>query len=121
MGSGPSFDVRVESRDGDVRVVASGELDLATAATLDAALRLVERDGTREVVLDMDGATFVDSTGLRAIIQAWQRAQGNGHRLTVVGASARVRQLCVIAGVEFILDDPSQTAIVGRSGEWEPV
>ena len=112
MGSDLRFDVRVESRNGVAHVAVVGELDLATASTLGDELDEVERDSVRDVMLDMRDVTFVDSTGLNVVLQAWTRAQQNGHRLVVVGASRSTRRLCHIAGTEFILDDPSATEIL---------
>jgi anti-anti-sigma factor len=111
MGSDHPFDVQVDLLDGAARVAVIGELDLATAPRLGEELLGVERDGARDVTLDMHDATFVDSTGLRIILDAWKRSQQNGHRLLVIGASGSTRRLCHIAGVEFILDDPSATDI----------
>lgn len=112
MGSDLLFDVRVESRNDVARVAVIGELDLATASTLSDELVGAERDDVRVVMLDMRDVTFVDSTGLHVVLQAWNRAQQNGHRLVVVGASRSTRRLCDIVGITFILDDPSATEIL---------
>jgi anti-anti-sigma factor len=53
-----------------------GELDMASAEVL-----LSRVDGARgagELVLDMTGVTFMDSSGLRAILQLAQSRNGNG-------------------------------------------
>ena len=112
MGSDLLFDVRVESRNGVARVAAIGELDLGTASTLGDQLIEVERDGVRNVMLDLRDVSFVDSSGLRVILQAWQRAQSNGHRFVVVGVSQAARRLCDITGTAFLLDDPSATRVL---------
>jgi anti-sigma B factor antagonist len=111
MGSGLLFDVRVESRNGVARLAVFGELDLATAPTLRDELVGAERDGVRDIMLDLRDATFVDSEGLNVIIRAWQRAQLNGHRFVVVGASRATQRLCYITGTEFVLDDSIATDI----------
>ena len=112
MGSDLLFDVRVESRNSVARLAVIGELDLATAPTLGDELVGAERDGVRNIMLDLRDATFVDSEGLHVIIGAWQRAQLNGHRFVVVGASRATRRLCQITGTEFVLDDPSATQVL---------
>ena len=109
MGSDPPFDIRVESRNTVARVAVTGDLDLATAPELSAELAGVERDDVRSIMLDVRDVTFIDSTGLHAIIGAWKRAQSNGHQLVVVGATPAARRLCQIVGTSFILDDPSAT------------
>ena len=50
-------------------VVAAGELDLASAPELTAALQAVTA-GTDTLVIDVAALTFCDSSGLRALIAA---------------------------------------------------
>lgn len=112
MGSDLLFEVRVESRNGVARVAVIGELDLATASKLSRELAGVERDGAGAIMLDMRDVSFVDSTGLHAVVLAWKRAQLNGHRFVLVGATPAARRLCHISGTEFILDDPTATEVL---------
>lgn len=59
-------------------VVVRGELDLATAGRLEAALA----DPTAERVrVDLRGLTFMDSTGVRTLLQATEDARGAGRDL----------------------------------------
>ncbi len=53
------------------RIVVSGEVDLANVHQLRAALDAVE-EGT-PLVLDVAGVTFMDSAGLRELLDAWRR------------------------------------------------
>ena len=50
-----------------------GELDLATAPTLEAALDGVEI--AERLVLDLCGLSFIDSTGLHLLVALHRRAQ----------------------------------------------
>jgi anti-sigma B factor antagonist len=67
--------LRIHTRsDGDCRsIVLSGELDVASAQILEDAIAEACAAGARELVLDFGGVEFMDSTGLRAIL--------NGKRL----------------------------------------
>ena len=47
-----------------------GELDLSTAGRLTDALAIAGRSGAELVVLDLTGLTFIDSSGVRVIVQA---------------------------------------------------
>ncbi len=52
------------------RVVAEGELDVDGAAALEAAV-VAGLDATvAEVVLDLSGISFIDSSGLRVLVDA---------------------------------------------------
>jgi len=72
-----------------------GELDLATVPVLVEALGQVPAD----VVLDCSTLSFVDSSGLSAIVADHRRRTGSGHRLTLRGLSGSVRQTFEITGL----------------------
>jgi anti-sigma B factor antagonist len=81
-------------------VFVGGELDLATAPQL--ADFLAETDGAN-VILDLWDLSFVDSSGLRTPLNAHQRLEGEGKRLTlrfVHGAPWRVMQ---VLGLDTVL------------------
>ena len=71
------FDLTV-ARDerGARRLTLRGELDLATAPRLEHALA----DAGEDVVLDLRGLTFMDSTGVRVLLEAAEAA-GPGLRM----------------------------------------
>ena len=82
----------------EARIAVAGELDLATAPQLEAALRQAE--ACRPTVLDLRGLTFVDCSGARVMEAAHRRALQAGGRLVVVRGPADVERLFVLAGVE---------------------
>jgi anti-sigma B factor antagonist len=85
------------------RVVVSGELDLATASQLDQALSQALADAD-EVVLDLSEVSFIDSTGLSAILGGVGTSQLNGGRLTISSALApQSRKLFELVGMERAL------------------
>lgn len=107
MGPTTAFDVRGESQDGITRLTLRGELDMQTVDRLSPWLKWAEQDGDPSIVLDLQNLTFVDSTGLRAFIEAWDRAGTNGHRLHLVGVTGATRRLFEMTGTEFMLDETS--------------
>jgi anti-anti-sigma factor len=63
------FDVQVATMPGDAVVVeVSGELDLATAPRLEAAI--TEAGRASRLVVDLSECTFLDSAGVRALASA---------------------------------------------------
>src|SRR3954453_3298697 len=60
-----------------------GELDLATAPRLCAALDAARIHRVRRVVVDLTGVDFCDSTGLRALIGAPTELRVGGGRLAI--------------------------------------
>jgi anti-sigma B factor antagonist len=115
----PSFELTVERYDSVATVVVSGELDLATAPRLSAAA--AEHGDAKVLVLDMTATTFIDTTGVRALLQADRRSARSGSRLVVVagdGAVRRVLELCELDGrLTIVSDHPAPTAeVVANDG-----
>ena len=71
------FDMTVERDERGARLTLRGELDLATAAQLEQALARAGDD----VLLDLRGLTFMDSTGVRVLLEA---AEGGPAGLRIV-------------------------------------
>lgn len=84
---------------GDDGLIVTGEIDAHTAPTLAEALS----GSGADVRLDMSGVQFVDSSGLRVLIEAHQRAEAAGGRLTIADPSDAVRRLLEISGVSEYL------------------
>jgi anti-anti-sigma factor len=68
MGPPPNFQIRESLMDGALRLSLTGELDFATAALLEDRLRRL-RVKKSPVSLDLSHLDFIDSTGLRLLIQ----------------------------------------------------
>jgi len=88
---------------GDRTLVIHGELDIATAPELvDLLVRL--RHHRHAVTLDLAEVTFMDSTGLTTLMDAYKQAQQNGWSFSVQRPSPPVRRVFELAGVGRILD-----------------
>ena len=96
--AGPVFGVR--ERDGVVRV--RGELDVATAGSLEKLL-LRRREPGEVVQLDLTELGFMDSTGLRVLLRARQAAERGGWEVVLTGASVPVQRLFDLSGVHAAL------------------
>jgi anti-sigma B factor antagonist len=94
-----------------VRVTLAGELDLSSALTFDEQLRRIEEEADeRAVVLDLEDLRFMDSTGLRLIVNAHQRSLKAGRRLAIVHASKAVRRILRLTGMLDRLNVVEDTA-----------
>jgi len=93
------FDTERETlADGSVRISAHGELDLATASALDAALRECSREAPTRLVVDLSDVPFIDAAGLRVLIAARRRQDEASGELVIASPSRQVARLLQIAG-----------------------
>jgi anti-sigma B factor antagonist len=92
------FDLSVEHDErGTCRLTVRGELDLATAARLEQALA----EAGDDVLLDLRGLTFMDSTGVRVLLEAAEAGPA-GLRI-VLPASGDVRVTIEETGIAPLL------------------
>ena len=98
------LDVRTATTPGGARVVAvAGEVDLATAPQLDAALAgLLPAAGSR-VVLDLSEVTFLASRGIAVLIDAYERAVERGVELHLVVTRPQVHRILEMTGLLAVL------------------
>jgi anti-anti-sigma factor len=89
------FRVTSLESDGATIVAVAGEIDLATAPQLRAALTAAPGDLT----VDLAGVTFMDSSGLGALVAALKHTVGSGHRFSVRNETPLVERTMKLTGV----------------------
>jgi anti-sigma B factor antagonist len=77
-----------------------GELDLASVPKLESAMTDSTLDGIAEIVLDLRGLEFIDSTGLRAILLQEARSTERGQTFALVRGSEQVQRLLDMTHVD---------------------
>lgn len=85
----------------DSGFAVSGEIDAHTAPEIAAA---ISRSSVEPLQIDLSGVDFVDSSGLRVLIEAHQARAAEGRSMTLVRPSSVVARLFDIAGVDQYLD-----------------
>ena len=98
------LEVETQERDGLAHVVLRGELDLSTVNKVQEALRQVEADSPPVVILDLSKLTFLDSTGLRCLVTADQRARDADRRVVLVRGPDPVQRVFSITRLEERLE-----------------
>ena len=98
------LDVETEDRDGLVHVALKGELDLSTVAKVQDELRRVEEGEPPIMVLDLSRLSFLDSTGLRCIVTADERARDDGRRVVIVRGPDAVQRVFAITRLDDRLE-----------------
>ena len=101
-----AFAVLVCHDTGHPTVRLTGEVDLTNADTVSEAFRALADVGEQRVDLDFSGVTFMDSTGIRSLLEGI----GLGLDLRIVATSPRVARVLEIAGMNAILDTQQSLA-----------
>ena len=100
-----------------------GEIDLGTAGRLsEAAVAAVQQIGPN-LVLDLSGVTFMDSTGLKVLLAVHKRAELSGGRLVLAGPTRSVDRIVKITGFDqtfAVCDDVESAIATCRGAEPDP-
>ncbi len=104
MDAQERFAVSTTPVDGVPTIVVTGELDPHTVDVLQAAVDGALADpAVSELVLDVAGLDFVDSSGIRVLIAAHKALESRDGRLVLRGANGMVRRLLDITGLAGVL------------------
>ena len=90
-------------------VRVAGEVDIATAPRLAATFDTVIEAVPSRVLVELDDVTFLDSSGIRALVLAQRRLDEVGASFVIDGMSEAVKHVLEIAGVLDSLSRPSET------------
>jgi anti-anti-sigma factor len=81
----------------------SGELDIASASWLRETLLLVIRRHGPALHVDLHGVTFLDCSGINALLATARRARLEGGRMRVIRPSAQARRVIGLLGLQDVL------------------
>ena len=95
-----SLSVRSTRENGRLVLQVAGELDLAVTAELrSAADNALAAEGVELIVLDLEGVTFIDSTGLGTLVEIRNAAMQRGAAMRLDGVQAAPARVIEIAGL----------------------
>jgi anti-sigma B factor antagonist len=123
------FEVSSERFGRAEHLMISGELDVATASILEGWLSKATGNGNSEVIVDLEKVTFMDVSGLRALLRAADDAGRRGQRFAVVKADAAVRRVIQLTNTTHLLHsegptvpgEPSNRSSVDRAASMDPI
>jgi len=84
-------------------VTLTGELDLDNAPGLRSELNGIVLERGQYLVIDMTGVTFCDSSGVTALLNAYDRAQSVGATLVAAGLTEIVRRVFELTGLSRVI------------------
>jgi len=99
----------------EVVIAVAGEGDMVSAPTLKAALEAC--DVRADVVLDVEGVTFMDSTGLNLVVAHARRAHPAGGSIRLRAPCPQIQRLLKITGLESFVEPADDRAPASRSSD----
>ena len=115
-----TVDLTTREGDGQAVAVLRGELDVAYAASVAASLAAIAAS-QREIIVDLTGLEFIDSSGVAALVRARTRARHAGGDLLL---AAPQRQVLRVLAITHVIDAFAVYACVddaaGRAGSSQP-
>ena len=99
---------------GNVTVLdLTGEVDLYHSPTLHGKLAELTTQRQKQIVLNFEGVTYIDSSGLATLIGAFQQLRPHGGTLRLAGVNKNVRSVFTVARLDkvFAIDATEADAL----------
>ncbi|MEV4455668.1 STAS domain-containing protein [Microbispora sp. NPDC049633] len=107
MQDTPPFQVEsLVSEPGAVRLVMTGELDFGAADEASAAVDKALAEDLRLLELDLAGLSFIDSSGMAVLMNAYMGAGERGAGFRIVALTPYLRHLIEVVALDDVLDLP---------------
>ncbi|MCX4430789.1 STAS domain-containing protein [Streptomyces mirabilis] len=94
---------RFTTADGIVVLALRGEVDLTTGAEIQRALLGPDGEATRHTVMDLSQVTFMDSTGINALIGAHQAATAIQGWVRVACPTPYILRVLQLVGLDTVM------------------
>jgi anti-sigma B factor antagonist len=96
--------IRAEREPKELYVVeVYGELDLSCVATLDAEIRRIEASDVEQIIIDLSGLDFIDSTGIGVLLEAEARSRQNSRRVSFLRGQGSVERVLELVQADSLL------------------
>lgn len=115
------FYAEVKEENGIRILVVRGEVDLSTSERLKEAVYESLEEGPGNLVVDLNGLDFMDTTGLGALVAGLKRARQGGVDLSLVCNRGHLLKIFSLTGLDkvFSIYDNLQRCLQSLSGEKE--
>jgi anti-anti-sigma factor len=84
-------------------IVLIGEADLLGAPDIEVALADAATCEAQRIVIDLRNLTFIDSSGLRALMEGHEQCLARGHEMRIIPGPAHVQRLFELSGMNEVL------------------
>jgi anti-sigma B factor antagonist len=98
-----TLSIRTEREPGVYVVEFYGELDLAGSEVAADALRSGAETDVEAIIVDLSGLEFIDSSGLRVLVEAFRSERQDGNRLCFLRGSDSVQRVMELTRLDTVL------------------
>ena len=101
--------------DGDVTIIAlNGRLDGEEATRFEQEVLSSVESGAAKLLFDFGGLDYINSSGLRVLVMAYQRLHPNGGKIAICSIKDYIQEIFDISGYNKLFAlHPDQTAAMG--------
>jgi anti-sigma B factor antagonist len=101
--------------DGRAVVAVGGEIDVYTAPNLRDCITELVSAGTYDIVIDLEGVEFLDSTGLGVLVGGLKKVRAHDGSLELICTQERLLKIFRITGLAkvFVIRDSVDSAPAG--------
>lgn len=113
---GAVLHTRVKEAGGIPVVELEGEIDLSTSPLFKERVYEVIDAGGKEIVIDLNGLSFMDSTGLGVLVAVLKKTKSEGGRVRLVCGRENIRKVFILTGLDkvFSIYDNLQRCLEDR-------
>lgn len=105
MMDGPLFGVHRRASNGTIVLEFVGELDLGVASeAAEAMTAALFSPGASVVVIDLHGLRYMDSTGIRCLVEAKAIADTKGTRMAILNGSGPSHRVLTLTGLDHVFE-----------------
>ena len=98
-----------------------GEIDLHVSPNVTASLRMMIEKKPKQLIVDLSRVTYIDSSGLAALIQGMQNAEEYGGKFALAGLQETIRTIFEIARLDQVFQIfPDVDAALAATPESKP-
>ena len=103
--------------DSGIAILAcGGRLNMVAAPRLKSVIENAVDEGSTKIVVDLSEATFIDSSGLGALIAGLKRARQAGGDLRIAGAGEQAVAVLALTNLDRILRP--YLSVADATSEW---
>ncbi|EKU47127.1 anti-sigma factor antagonist [Staphylococcus massiliensis] len=84
-------------------IFVEGELDVYTAPQLEEVLVPMRQEGDRDIHVNLEKVSYMDSTGLGLFVGTLKALNKNDKELYILGVSDRIKRLFEITGLSDLM------------------